>query len=170
MCRTQNFSGSVSLVSTDSRTSSVFPLINLLHFQTNFLTSSWCDCYSKECIPKGSTFQGSRGSYAKSGTLSTNRYSSTSAVSSVHPKSSRTKIQVSGDLALFYFLTSELPLWGSYIMKALWMCEKAGKPPQGPPCSRKISLSNAGRLAGRAGLQGRWWRRQTGWEEQMKGT
>ena len=40
-------------------------------------------------------------------------------------------------------------------MKALWMCEKGGKSPQGPPCSRKINLSNAGRMPGRAGLQGR---------------
>ena len=83
-------------------------------------------------------------------------------------KSSRTKIQVSGEPALFYFLTSELPLWGSYIMKALWMCEKGGKSPQGPPCSRKINLSNAGRMPGKARRQGRWRWRQTGWEEQMK--
>lgn len=29
-------------------------------------------------------------------------------------------------------------------MKALWMCEKGGKFPQGPPCSRKINRQMLG--------------------------
>ena len=167
MCRTQNFSGSMSLVSTDSRTSSVFPLINLLHFQKSIFS-----------LPHGVT------AILRNADLRDPHFK----VPWVHmpslelcpqidiqahllsllctQKSSRTKTQVSGDPALFYFLTSELPLWGSHIMEALWMCEKGGKSPQGPPCSRKINLSNAGRLPGRAGLQGRrWWWRQTGWEK-----
>ena len=168
MCRTQNFSGSVSLVSTDSRTSSVFPLINLLHFQINFLTSSWCDCYSKECRPKGSTFQGSRDSYAKSGTLSTNRYPSTSAVSSVHPK--KFKDQNPSIRGASPVLFSDL--WASFVrilhyegIVDVW---ERGQIPSRPSLFQKINLSNAGRMPGRAGLQGRWWWRQTGWEDQMR--
>jgi hypothetical protein len=76
-CRTQNFPGVGSLLSIDSHMSPMFPLINLLLFEIDFLTCPRCCCYSQNTDRRDQRFTALQTCTLKLGTLQTNRWPST---------------------------------------------------------------------------------------------